>query len=57
MADRVPATAAICVLAKTFDIVSMSALVAIANWLPPLNPNQPSHKIKVPIVAAVIFDG
>ena len=39
-----------------FDIAATSAPDPIANWEPPLKPNQPNHNIKVPNVAKGRFD-
>ena len=38
------------VLIKIFDTAIASVAVPIANCEPPLNPNQPNHKINTPIV-------
>ena len=35
---------------KIFETATASSKVPIANCDPPLNPNQPSHKINTPIV-------
>ena len=39
-----------------FEIADTSAAEPIASWEPPLNPNQPNHKIKVPKVANGKFE-
>ena len=39
-----------------FDTAIASGAVPIANCEPPLNPNQPNHKIKTPIVTRGIED-
>ena len=46
-----PPAAAALVLTKTIATASALSLLAIANTDPPLKPNHPSHKIKVPKVA------
>ena len=41
---------------KIFETATASSKVPIANCDPPLNPNQPSHKINTPIVTKGIED-
>ena len=50
-ATTTPAAAARLVLMYIVEISRMSAAEPIASCEPPLNPNQPSHKMKVPRVA------
>ena len=49
-AANTPPQAAKFVLMKIFDTATASSNVPIANCDPPLNPNQPSHKINTPTV-------
>ena len=52
-----PLAAARLVLAKTLLITTASTGVARANCEPPLNPNQPSHRIKTPRVTTSTLEG
>ena len=52
-----PLAAAMLVLKRTLLIATASAGVARANCEPPLNPNQPSHRISTPRVTNSTFEG
>ena len=52
----VPAAPARCVLTAIVVIAFTSSKVPIANWLKPLNPNQPNHNKNVPSVTSGILD-
>ena len=51
-----PPQAARFVLIKIVDIATASSNDANANCYPPLNPNQPNHKINTPTVTNGIED-
>ncbi len=51
-AATAPADAAMLVLAKMRETSEMSPTVPAASCEPPLKPNQPSHRMKVPNVAS-----
>ena len=52
-----PLAAARCVLARTLLITTASPGVPSTSCEPPLNPNQPSHRIRTPRVATSTLDG
>ena len=52
-----PAAAARLVFTRTMLIDTASAALANANCDPPLNPNQPNHKMKTPSVTSSMFEG